>query len=72
MRLKPGKLVLTQFDYFRRYEPLLAALENHRAAVKFSGTNMARVSAPDSIPPLRRVLQHISWAPVIVTFEWQE
>jgi hypothetical protein len=27
--------------------------------------------ARDSYPPLQRVLQHLSWAPVIVDLEWK-
>lgn len=72
MSVKPRQLLLTQFDYYRRYEPLLAALQEKGAPVTCTVTNRARLPTPDSIPPLRRVLQHISWAPVIITLEWHE
>lgn len=70
MSVKPRQLLLTQFDYYRRYEPLLAALRKNGAPVTCTVTNCAKLPAPDSIPPLRRVLQHISWAPVKITLEW--
>jgi hypothetical protein len=34
--------------------------------------NLALVRSPDSLPSLQRVLQHISWAPVIVDLDWKE
>jgi hypothetical protein len=34
--------------------------------------NLAQVRSPDSMPSLQRVLQHISWAPVIVDLDWKE
>lgn len=70
--LKPAKLILTQFDFFRRYQLLLTDLRQHPDIVGFSVQNMARVPAPDSFPQSRRVLQHISWAPVIITLNWKE
>lgn len=68
--LRAAKLVLTQFDYYRRYEQVLAEL---RAAggVQITVTNLARVRAPDSYPRLQKVLQHVSWAPVIVDLKWE-
>ena len=68
-RLRPAKLVLTQFDYFRRYR---AVLEQLRATggEEFTVTNLAQVRAPESFLAWQQVVQHISWAPVIVTFQW--
>jgi len=71
MDLKPACLVLTQFDYFRRYESTAQELMNHPEWVSVSITQTATLRAPDSIPSLRRVLQHVSWAPVIVDLEWK-
>ena len=69
-RLRAAKLVLTQFDYYRRYEPVLAEL---RAAggVQITVNNLAHVRSPDSLPCLQKILQNISWAPVIVDLEWK-
>jgi hypothetical protein len=33
-------------------------------------TNTARILPPEAYPSLRRVVQHISWAPVIVDLNW--
>ena len=68
-RLRVSKLVLTQFDYYRRYQPVVAELRA-QGGVKVEIVDMARVRPPDSYLPLRQVLQHISWAPVIVTLRW--
>jgi hypothetical protein len=70
LALKPAKLILTQFDYYRRYEPLLAQLKS-RAGVSFQVSNAAHIPAPDSMKTMRRVVQHISWAPVVVTLHWK-
>jgi hypothetical protein len=34
--------------------------------------NLAALRPPDAIPALQRVVQHISWAPVIVDLHWKE
>lgn len=70
-RLRPAKLILTQFDYYRRYQRVLEKL---RAAggVQITVTNLAQVRPPDSYASLRRVLQHVSWAPIIVDFTWEK
>ena len=70
-RLRPPKLVLTQFDYYRTFEPLLARLRQHPELVSIALRDQAVVRTPDSIPLLRRVVQHISWAPVIVDLNWK-
>ena len=70
-RLRVHGLILTQFDYYRRYEPVLAELRESRSPVGITVVDMARVRSPDSYPRLRQVLQHISWAPVIVTLNWK-
>jgi hypothetical protein len=63
-------LVLTQFDYYRRYEPVVAQLRRERGDVEVRIHNLARVQAPDAEPKFRKVVQHVSWAPVIVHFDW--
>jgi hypothetical protein len=72
LALKPVKLILTQFDYYRRYRPLLARLEEQPALAQVQVANTARLPAPDSIPALQRVVQHITWAPVVVTLKWDQ
>jgi hypothetical protein len=69
-RLRATKLVLTQFDYYRRYQRVLDEL---RAAggVEITVTNLAHIRPPDSYAPLQKVFQNISWAPVIVDLRWE-
>jgi hypothetical protein len=69
-RLHAAKLVLTQYDFYRRYQRVLDEL---RAAggVQITITNLARVRPPDSFSHLQKILQHVSWAPVIVDLEWK-
>ena len=68
--LKPSRLVLTQFDYYRRYEPVLAELRRTRGDVVVRITNRARVPSPDAKRLTRKLVQHVAWAPVIVELEW--
>jgi len=70
-RLKPAKLVLTQFDYYRVFVLVLERLRQHPELVEFTVRNQAAVRTPDSFPSLQRVVQHISWAPVIVDLAWK-
>ena len=70
-RLQPAKLVLTQFDYYRSFAPLLDKLGQHPEQVEIHLHNLAQVKPPDAIPSLQRVVQHISWAPVIVDLSWK-
>jgi hypothetical protein len=69
-RLHAAGLVLTQYDYYRRYQPVLEEL---RAAggVQIVVTNLAHIRPPDSYAHLQKVLQHVSWAPVIVDLKWK-
>jgi hypothetical protein len=70
--LKPARLILTQFDYYRRYETVLADFQRARPWVTTRMTNLARVQPPDASPRLRKIVQHLSWAPVVVDFAWRE
>ena len=70
-RLRVKGLILTQFDYYRRYEQVLEELREGEPPVEIAITNTARVRSPDSYLRLRQVVQHISWAPVIVSFSWK-
>jgi hypothetical protein len=40
------------------------------ALVKMRVVDTAHLRPPDASPTWQRVVQHISWAPVVVTFEW--
>jgi len=71
IHLKPQKLVLVQFDYYRAFQPLLKRLQQRPGLVKIRAHDFAAVRTPDSIPSLQRVVQHISWAPVIVDLDWE-
>jgi len=71
IRLKPERIILTQFDYYRRFAPLLETLAGRPDLAQFTVTNTATLRAPDSFPSLQRVVQHVSWAPVVVTLDWK-
>jgi len=70
--LKPAKLILTQFDYYRRYETVLIEFQRTHPGIEIGITNLAQTRPPDASPLLRKVVQHISWAPVVVDFNWRE
>ena len=71
LALRPARVILTQLDYYRRYQPLLARLETRPGLAQVQIVNTAKLPAPDSIRLLQRVLQHISWAPVVVRVSWK-
>ena len=71
-RLKPQKMILTQFDYYRRFERVLAEARKNPALTDIQVTNTTRTRAPDSYPSLQKIVQHVSWAPVIVDLTWRE
>jgi hypothetical protein len=71
IKLRPSKLVLTQFDYYRGFTDLLGRLRQHPELVSVQVRDQAAVRTPDSIPSMQRVVQHISWAPVIVDLDWK-
>jgi hypothetical protein len=70
--LKPRKLILTQFDFYRRYQPTLDQLKSSPAIGQMEIINTAHLRPPDSFPSLQRVIQNVSWAPVIVNLTWRE
>jgi hypothetical protein len=69
--LKPAKLIVTQFDYYRRYEAVVEGLKARPELVAVKLENTGRIRTPDSIKSLQKVVQHISWAPVVVDFSWR-
>jgi hypothetical protein len=63
--------VLTAYDYYRRYQRELDALVA-RGVVTITGVaQQGTVPPPDAFPRWQRVVQHVSWAPVIVHLEWR-
>ncbi len=70
--LKPDGLVLTQFDYYRKYKQILENAKSDPNLAQMRIENLAKTPAPDSIPLLHRVVQHISWAPVVVELSWRK
>jgi hypothetical protein len=65
-------LILTQFDYYRRYQRTLDQLKSDPNLKDIQIVNTARIRPPDAFPSLQRVVQHVSWAPVIVNLFWDE
>lgn len=72
IRCQPTKLVLTQFDYYRGFEQPLEQLQSHPELVSIRVRDLARMRTPDASPSLQRIVQHISWAPVIVDLDWKK
>lgn len=72
LKLKPQKIILTQFDYYRRFEAVLREARDNPALRDIQITNTAKLRAPDSFKSVQHVVQHISWAPVIVDLSWRE
>lgn len=71
LKLRPQKLVLTQFDWHRNYEATVTRLAQERAWIDVQVTNVVRLPVPDSSRVLQKVLQHTSWAPVIIELQWK-
>ncbi len=69
--LKPAKLILTQFDHYRLYGEAIAELQSHTNLVHVNIINTAGVPVPDAALTVQKVVQNISWAPVIVEFSWK-
>ncbi len=71
LQLKPEVIVLTPFDYYRRYESLIAQLRTQPELASAEVTFSYRLAPPDASKTLQRVVQHISWAPVIIHVQWK-
>lgn len=71
LRLRPAKLILTPFDYYRRYAAELRELQHRPEVAALRIELTAKIPPPDSIGPLQRVVQHLSWAPVIIDITWK-
>lgn len=68
---KPAELILTSFDYYRRYQAVLEKLEKDPACARVQVEITAKISPPDAHKSLQQIVQHISWAPVLVKLEWR-
>jgi hypothetical protein len=71
LTIKPRELILTQYDFYRRFEKPIAELQVQPEIVAVKITNTAKIPSPDSIHSMQRVVQHISWAPIIVELDWK-
>jgi len=69
-KTKPDKLILTQFDYYRNYTETIEAWRQKGLIKRIKVIDHASFPVPDANPNLQRVLQHISWAPVVVEVQW--
>jgi hypothetical protein len=68
---RPAKIILTQFDFYRRFGLTVEQLKSHPELLSLQLTNLARLRPPDAFPKFARVVQHVSWAPVIVDLKWR-
>ena len=71
LKVQPVKLILTQFDYYRHHQPLLAELKARSEVKEVRVTNDASIPVPDANLALQKVVQHVSWAPVVVDISWR-
>ena len=71
LKLRPTKLVLTQFDYYRGFADLVRRLQQQPELVTVRMHDFAAVRPPDAIPSMSRVVQNISWAPIVVDLDWK-
>jgi hypothetical protein len=71
LSLKPAKLILTQFDFYRRYRPIISELKSGPGLLEVKLIDTAGTRPPDSFNSLQKIVQHISWAPVIVKLSWR-
>lgn len=67
---RPAALIVTRFEYHRRFEAELAALTATGRLRVAETTMVGTVTPPDASPRWQRIAQHVSWAPVIVRLEW--
>jgi len=71
LAMRPTKIILTQFDYYRGFTAMEQRLREHPELVLVHVRNDAVIKPPDANPSLQRIVQHISWAPVIVDLDWK-
>jgi hypothetical protein len=71
VEMRPAKIIMTQFDYYRGFVSMEQRLRSHPELVAIQVRNDAVVKPPDASPSLQRIIQHISWAPVVVDLNWK-
>jgi len=71
LRLRPTVIVLTQFDYYRAYRAPIEQVRQQTNAVELEIRDTAQLRPPDAHPSLQRIVQHISWAPIIIQLHWK-
>ncbi|MSU56773.1 MAG: hypothetical protein EXS35_01075 [Pedosphaera sp.] len=71
VREKPVKLILTQFDYYRHFVGPVKQMRDWPHVVTVKVTDAAHTPVPDASRRWQKVVQHISWAPVIVELDWR-
>jgi hypothetical protein len=67
---RPAKLILTQFDYYRHFEDAVQQLQMLKQQVAVRINDTAKIPVPDASRRWQKVVQHVSWAPVIVALKW--
>jgi len=72
LKIRPQEMVLTEFDYYRRFKPVLDDVKTNPAVLDLQITNTAKIPTPDSLKKYQHIVQHVSWAPVIVKFSWRD
>jgi hypothetical protein len=72
IQLQPRKMVLTQFDFYRGLSVPVSQLQQRPDLVEIRVRNLAAFPVPDASHLLQRVVQNISWAPVIVDLDWKQ
>jgi len=72
IQLQPRKMVLTQFDFYRGVSAPVSQLQQRPDLVEVRVRNFAAFPVPDASHSLQRVVQNISWAPVIVDLDWKQ
>lgn len=70
LTLRPSRILLTPFDYYRRYEPTIRNLQQHPELGTVRVIVHGSLHPPDASPWFRRVVQHLSWAPVVIRVDW--
>lgn len=56
-------------DPYPRYKPTLDRLQNEGKII-CEIKNFSQMLVPDANPSIQRVVQHLSWAPIVVTAKW--
>jgi len=69
-QLRPGKIVLTQFDYYWTFVPMMQELRRRPNPPEFKVRNTTGVVTPDANSKPSNPMKHLAWAPVFVDCTW--